>query len=142
MILGFTGTQSGMTPKQIDTVTKLVNELRPDLVVHGDCIGADYDFNNICIRARGSVTETRPPRIRLRPSTIEHKRAYCEGYNEIMPSKEPLSRNKDIVNDCDKLIATPVEDKEQLRSGTWSTVRYAKRVGKVVYLVLPDGSIR
>ena len=41
------------------------------------------------------------------------------------------------------LIAAPAEQEgERLRSGTWATVRYARRLGRRVVLVCPDGSLR
>ena len=39
-----------------------------------------------------------------------------------------LERNKNIVNAVDFIIAAP-DGPEKVRSGTWSTVRYAKKVG-------------
>jgi hypothetical protein len=39
-----------------------------------------------------------------------------------------LQRNKDIVNNCNYLIACPYSNKEQLSSGVWSTIRYAKKL--------------
>jgi len=43
-----------------------------------------------------------------------------------------LSRNRAIVDETEMLIATPAEFTEQQRSGTWSTVRYARACGKKV----------
>ena len=51
---------------------------------------------------------------------------YLDGFTE--------TRNKDIVNSCDILIACPENDKEVIRSGTWSTIRYAKKINKTVLL--------
>jgi len=39
------------------------------------------------------------------------------------------------------MIATPGEVDEQLRSGTWSTVRFARKQGKPVHVILPDGRV-
>lgn len=52
-----------------------------------------------------------------------------------------LQRNKVIVDRCGVLVAAPGEAQEQLRSGTWSTIRYARRVGRPVIMVLPDGTV-
>ena len=43
------------------------------------------------------------------------------------------------MDNSDILIATPKEKEEQLRSGTWATIRYAKKTKKIVFLVYPDG---
>jgi predicted Rossmann fold nucleotide-binding protein DprA/Smf involved in DNA uptake len=37
------------------------------------------------------------------------------------------------------MIATPHSYVEIGRSGTWATVRYARKAGKPIYLILPDG---
>ena len=54
-----------------------------------------------------------------------------------MTPRDYLDRNKDIVNNCDLLIAAPKENTEVLRSGTWSTVRYAKQLGVTVVIIEP-----
>jgi hypothetical protein len=58
------------------------------------------------------------------------------------PERPYLDRNKDIVRETASLIAAPAEPEEQLRSGTWSTVRFARKQGKPVFLILPDGTVR
>jgi hypothetical protein len=56
-------------------------------------------------------------------------------------AKPYLSRNKDIVLETELLIATPGEEEEQIRSGTWSTVRYARSLKRMINIVLPDGRV-
>ena len=53
--------------------------------------------------------------------------------------KRYLERNRDIVDACDILIACPRTLKEELRSGTWATVRYARKVGKPVAILWNNG---
>jgi predicted Rossmann fold nucleotide-binding protein DprA/Smf involved in DNA uptake len=53
-----------------------------------------------------------------------------------------LSRNRDIVRDTEMLVATPGEEAEHLRSGTWSTVRFARKLGRSVWVILPNGTVR
>jgi hypothetical protein len=53
-----------------------------------------------------------------------------------------LTRDQDIVRDTDVLIAIPAEGVEQHRSGTWATVRFARKLGRDIWIVLPDGQIR
>jgi predicted Rossmann fold nucleotide-binding protein DprA/Smf involved in DNA uptake len=48
-----------------------------------------------------------------------------------------LERNKDIVSESDFLIAAPDSKKERLRSGTWATVRHARKLGKRVMILEP-----
>lgn len=43
-----------------------------------------------------------------------------------------MKRNDALVEHCDVLLAFPRTTQEQLRSGTWSTVRRARKAGKEV----------
>jgi hypothetical protein len=79
----------------------------------------------------------------IHPPTNHLKRAWCEAPKHMVkPEKAYLDRKRDIVRDTASLIAALAQPEEQLRSGTWSTVRFAKTVGKPVFLILPDGSVR
>lgn len=135
MHIGFTGTQVGMTEAQEAGVFAQVAILEPTDVTHGDCVGSDDQFDQIA-RELGL-------RRHLRPSTLTAKRAHCiAGEGDIVhDAKPPLERNRDIVDEVEALIAAPKETAETVRSGTWSTVRYARKVGKPVYIVWPDGSV-
>ena len=131
-IIGFTGTQFGMTTRQCDTIVSLLKEQKPIEAHHGDCIGADKDFHIIATYLGIKII--------IHPPVISYKRAYCEG-NVILPEKSYLVRNHDIVDSCDEMIACPKGYKEELRSGTWATVRYAMKVRKSITIVFPDGRI-
>lgn len=128
MKIGFTGTQRGMTPAQQYEVAHLLTS--EDEFHHGDCVGADE-------QAHGLALILNIPIVRHLPWD-EKKRAFCEGGEEVKP-KPYLLRNHDIVDATDMLIATPAGP-ETVRSGTWSTIRYASKVGKPVLVVMPDGS--
>jgi outer membrane protein insertion porin family len=52
----------------------------------------------------------------------------------------PLDRNRAIVDSCDVLIACPKGPEEQ-RSGTWATVRYARKQKKRIVIIWPDGEV-
>jgi len=134
MRVGFTGTQRGMTEKQKNKVRDLFILLAATEFHHGDCIGADAHAHDIfkCCRKQ---------RIVLHPPTIPDKRAFCSAHHSLPPLPY-LDRNKEIVLSTDLLIATPGEPDEQLRSGTWSTIRFARKQGRPLYIVLPDGSTR
>jgi hypothetical protein len=99
---------------------------------HGDCVGADHTFH-LYAATLGFYTVIHPP-IHTR------WRAYCQG-DEHLEAKEYLLRNKDIVRAVDILIACP-SGEEKLRSGTWSTVRYARGLGKPIHIVRPDGYVK
>lgn len=140
MIIAFTGTREGMSAKQVTAVLSLMKELQPELVYHGDCIGADTDFHNICILLRGNRTNPGYPKLHLFPSN-RSTRAHNEDYDFIEPQQDPLVRDKDMAKRCDRMIACPKEFKEVLRSGTWTTRRYGIAANKIIYTFLPDGSL-
>lgn len=133
--IAFTGTQRGTTEAQRNEVYRLLECSDASHFHHGDCVGADTEIDEIA-RAAGY-------RIHIHPPENKAKRAFCEvrpRLDTVYPLKPYLARNRDIVDSGDTLIATPGEMVEQLRSGTWSTIRYARRQGKLVLVVLPDGS--
>lgn len=135
--IGFTGTQHGMTQKQIDVVASLIAAFRPEEVHHGDCVGADERFHRMCVQAC-------VPRIIIHPPDTSAKRAYCAAGLDItiLAVKPYLERNHDIVDATQILIATPQTAKEQQRSGTWATIRRAFRRQRPVFIVQPDGAIQ
>jgi hypothetical protein len=130
--MGFTGTQKGMTPNQLYILDKIIKEKNPYEVHHGDCVGADTEFHQMC-KAFGSIIIIHPP-------DISTKRSNCEG-DKILPVKPYLDRNKDIVNSCDLLIVCPKTRFEEIRSGTWSTKRYAQKRGVKFIIIYSDGLI-
>lgn len=139
--IGFTGTQNGMTPIQCQHVYHIILSTMGDFIAHhGDCTGADAQFDSIvkCFgRCRGIVYHI--------PDN-DSKRAFCmknvpPHLSDVRQPKPYLERNKDIVNECLFLIATPKEEAMQVRSGTWSTYRYAAEQKKPRHLVLPNGGV-
>lgn len=136
MRTGVTATQRGITLWQKVTIERLlrddtdaVRELR-----HGDCIGGDADIHDIAANIEGY-------RIVIHPPSISSKRAFKQGH-EVKTPLPYLDRNHAIVDAAQRLIAAPGETIEQLRSGTWATIRYAQRVRKPVTIVYPDGSTK
>jgi hypothetical protein len=130
--LGFTGTRRGMNTAQLASVARLFVEIaEANVLHHGDCVGADEQAHGLATRA-GLFIEIHPP-------TDDAMRARCTGC--VVATHDPLpylERNRAIVDACDLLIAAPHGPEEQ-RSGTWSTVRYARKVGRPVVVVWPDG---
>lgn len=49
--------------------------------------------------------------------------------------------NREIVDESDLLLACPPVSVEEPRSRTWAAVRYARKSGKPVIVVYPDGEI-
>lgn len=73
-------------------------------------------------------------------SNVGIKRVHNK-FDEEREEKPPLIRNKDIVNESDILIAAPNSFKELLGSGTWATVRYARKNNKKIYIIYLDGNV-
>ena len=135
-LIGFTGTQKGATRTQLTTLASFLSgpaELGARALHHGDCIGADSQAHLLALDGDIPVV--------LHPASTSLKRAWSKGATKIWPAKPPLDRNRDIVDATDVLIACPFQNHEILRSGTWATVRYARKQGKQVIIVWPDGSL-
>lgn len=133
MKLGFTGTQEGATENQILLLIKFFNYNIVDEFHHGDCIGADAQAHAIALQ-EGC-------RIVIHPPKNHSKRAWCNRGNisgcTVLPEEEYLTRNRLIVASTDVLIAMPRTMTEEQRSGTWSTVRYARKMRKTVHILNP-----
>ena len=135
MIIAFTGTRHGLTFDQHRSLEQQLSLLAPDEVHHGDCIGADAEFDSLC-RSRDCV-------INLHPATLERYRAGCKATPPAVlhHPQSPLKRNRLIVVASDLLLAAPSSSSEVLRSGTWASIRYARKLGKRVVLILPNGTV-
>lgn len=133
MKLGFTGSQEGGGWMQLQSFIRAVAALRPSLFVHGDCIGWD------AIAAMHVAQHHPRCRIVKYPSNIPGKIANAPGI-EGAPPQNPLDRNWDIVKTTWVLLACPKAVKEEIGSGTWSTVRKARKQDKPIVIVNPDGS--
>ena len=133
MKVGFTGTQSGMNGRQALKLVRFLKALSApspiDEFHHGDCIGADEQFHRtVCDYERTYI----------HPPEDSKKRAWCSSSHVFKP-KPYLERNHDIVDATDVLIATPRTNHEELRSGTWATIRYAIKKEKKVIVIYPQG---
>lgn len=123
MVIGFTGTRTGMSyaqRQQFAQIFGLLMRAAEQLGVgitfhHGAAAGADMQA---CALAEhdGLV------------SIVAHP-----------AGNDPLARNRDIVAESDMLIAAPLTDLEEVRSGTWATVRYARKAGKPVIMLSRGG---
>jgi len=134
MRIGFTGTRKGMTEEQRQTVRPLLADLKPEEAHHGDAIGADAEFH-------APAKETGVALLVIHPPKADAERAFCQG-NTIRPARHHLARNRRSVDETELLIATPRGFKEELRCGTWATIRYGRKLGRPVRIVWPDGSVK
>ena len=127
MKVGFTGTRTGMSKNQKGELRKILIELNMQDPItefhHGDCAGADYEANEIALNmCLGIETVAHPP-------TNPREQAFCHVHRRF-PPKDYLTRNQSIVNCTEVLIAAPYTMEEVVRSGTWYTVRHARKKSK------------
>ena len=131
MTFGFTGTSRGMASRQRKAVRQLLWNVTE---IHlGDCVGADAEAYEEAV-ALGIPIVGHPP-------SDGKLRAFLT-YDDEREPKPYLIRNKDIVTEgVDGLIAAPRGFVEELRSGTWATVRAARKLKRRIWIVRPDGKV-
>lgn len=135
--LGFTGTRRTLKKLQLIALGVYFHHQYGDEHIelhHGDCVGGDETAHILVASCPWCRTHIHPPKAAV-------YRAFCDG-DKVYEQKEYLERNHDIVRATDMLIATPKEFEEVLRSGTWATIRFARKVGKDVVIIYPDGTTK
>lgn len=139
MNIGFTGTRKGMSEEQKKMVEEVLLDFAKGLtflvVHHGACLGADYDFHMIARKI--DIIDIL---VYIYPGQHGYRKDLFLGANKIYKEKPYLERNQDIVNNSDFLIACP-DGMEKLRSGTWSTIRRAKKQKIHTLIIYPNGDI-
>jgi hypothetical protein len=116
--IGFTGTRSGMTQKQIEVLRQYLIMFRVEYGLefrHGVAEGADLQAAALAVGV-GYVEEKFPA------------------------GDDPLGRNRVIVDGSHLMFATPHQHKEVLRSGTWATIRYTNKTHTPGITIWPDGN--
>lgn len=133
MFVGFTGSRHGMTSEQEVSVRLLLEELQPEGIHHGDCLGADREAHLI-------AQDLKIP-IYVHPPSNTSLRAYCQGARYTFMHESYGKRNLSIVENSDVLIATPKSWMELKIGGTWQTVRFARKLKGLIFIVWPNGYI-
>lgn len=140
-----------MTPDQHQGFSLLMYSLIPGEFHHGCAEGADVEAHAVIAQRKISLTDPRINKdkslalwgsvsIIIHPSKTSKGLIHCRrGDPVVLDSKPPLERNKDIVNAIDVLVTTPRLHTEELRSGTWATVRYARKMKRHIFIVWPNG---
>lgn len=136
MRVGFTGTRQGMTVAQFKSLQGFLEALTrrygEGWLHHGDCVGADAQAHDIACGLSWN-TVAHPP---VRDTYRAFKTA-----TESRPPQDYLVRNQDIVREVEILLAAPQTSKEEVRSGTWATIRRARRAEKTCFIFYPNGSV-
>lgn len=133
--VGFTGTQEGMSERQKVNFAQVLIWFQKayserGLEFHqGQCVGADHDALVLVKTIGGVWTVAHPP--------LDTRKVHDLECDEVRPSYPYLERNHNIVDEVDVLLAAPRTTKEELRSGTWATVRYARKIVKPIEMIWP-----
>jgi hypothetical protein len=153
MRVGFTGTRRGMTEAQVMAMHTEVlgRRVRPSVWLHGGCVGADED-SVVAVRLWQAPLEEPPPapvrvvalpgRSASGPATHDlQSEAAIRSSDEVRAVDTHFARNRRIVEECEVLVACPATMAEAASGGTWYTVNQARRAGRRVIIVWPDGSV-
>jgi hypothetical protein len=134
--VGFTGTRYTVPLEQrylIDTVLGGLYHTRGSVELHqGDCVGADE-----YVATRGALLGYF---VVCHPPTNPLLRAHGPSHL-VRPPKPYLQRNRAIVEETDILLAAPHDSTEVQRSGTWATIRHARKLNRPRVVMGPDGNI-
>lgn len=131
--LGITATRSGLTLAQVAAAAAYVGSC--GTLHHGGAAGGDTQCHWLALAFRRPVV--------VYPSTLGFAKALKladPALVKVHPAAAPLVRNRTIVETIDWLLVLPRGTEEELRSGTWATWRYAKKVGRQRTIIYPDGT--
>lgn len=139
--IGITGTRLPPTESQAKGLRGILMDVMysghtPE-VHHGCCVGADEMAHDLCYQLAQEVG--RQIDVVVHPPD-DDKLVYEMGLaaERVMPPQPYLKRNREIVDRCEFLVALP-DKPERLRSGTWSTVRFARHLGKPIMILWANG---
>ena len=124
--VGISGTRHGANSKQLYEIKTLLMDFKERGAKnfrHGDCMGVDIEAADIA-RRLGYKIIIHPGPIRMGTNA-----------DFTMNSLPFLDRNKVIVDMSDIMLIVPYTNEEILRSGTWATYRYAKKINVPVRMV-------
>lgn len=132
LVVGVTGTRSGMNSTQFDEFLQFFKKLVADndevIVCHGDCIGVDAEVAEIAKSFDCKIICFPPEKTDLRAWVTSDE------------YREPMSyfkRNRAIVDFCDILLVIPYQDSHQTHGGTWYTHDYAVKNKKPIQIFYP-----
>lgn len=141
MKIGFTGTRFGMTEAQRAAVSRLLFEPDATEFHHGACVGSDEQAAVLVANTYDWIYIIAHPGRSASGGTNEHlSQIAIDVSDEVRDTDTHFARNRAIVDETDRLIATPRDMNSQSKGGTWYTINYAAKHGKPTTIVWPDGS--
>lgn len=132
MRIGFTGTRNAITEFQYTKLYEAIKELHEtvgiEMAHHGDCVGADATFHDICEELGIPIT--------IHPPVDDKLRAWKK--SEHMPEEKTyFARNRAIVEESDQMFGVPYTMVET-KGGTWYTINYSKKKEVPVRIIFPS----
>jgi hypothetical protein len=133
--IGFIGNhRNSLNCEQKHKIISILNKYDNIIVSHGDCIGSDTDFHNLCINYRNDHPNKKI-RIQIFPTDDLTFRAFNEP-DLLMVKKSKSERNLYIIKNSSILIASPIDkNKEQTPFETWSLLRKARQQKLLIYII-------
>lgn len=130
---GFTGTRAGMKVAQLMRVQTILKRGKPHIVRHGCAFGADTEFHAVWREHSNQFAD-------VWPASEDRAALFRDQQNVfVQPVMPPLMRNEEIVKRDALLIAAPHTSREELRSGTWTTIRCARNLNRPIIILWPSG---
>lgn len=128
--VGFTGTRNEPTDFQKKKLFECLRLIREDYdtLHHGGSVGADHVAHIMALHLKFKVVIHPGPAFDLNLWPLPY---------DILPQLPNLERNVMIVQASTLLLAVPHQRKEIIRSGTWATVRYARKRDKEIEIIWP-----
>jgi hypothetical protein len=132
--IGVTGTRNGLSEEQANWIDQFLIYNAVNVLHHGDCVGVD---EQVALKFAD-----RKAYIIAHPGLdVMMYRANCKVNDLVLPGKAALNRNRYIVQCSELLLAFPNSETDALRSGTWFTIRHAKKVKVPTIIVTPTGKV-
>ena len=144
----FTGTRADMTPRQASTVQRVYEKnIGLTHLYHGGCHGADRTAHRLMLDTDVEEFNIYPSNVeQVEWAQLEVDRTVREYHKAVFIHNidAPLRRNRRMVDATVVLVAAPrtLSYDEERRSGTWATIRYARHLGKPIYIVWPNGTYK
>jgi hypothetical protein len=139
MIYAITGAQDpvGSYEGRLLNTFRTLNP-KADKIITGACIGIDWAAARIA-HELGFFVYTIVPANKSKIDTQFY--LHCHDWEYMPPGTSYMDRNDRLVNHpvypCDCLLAFPNQKEEILRSGTWATIRRARKLSKEVRIISP-----
>lgn len=134
MKYGFTGTRHGLTAEQLHCLQDVAIDMTKGS--HGACFGADREFHGLFPAIPMEIYPSDEGQHQWAVAT-------CKGAKDVIhPIMLPIPRNHQIVNTVERMVAAPLGHIEQFRgSGTWATIRYARKLRRPLIILWPGGRV-